>query len=212
MTLTVTKKTITHIENFLKGPLPGWTGQQPMAPEYRQNIDHKRLIQRDHREGSVLVLLYSGADKTLHFVLTRRPTYSGVHSGQISLPGGKREPNEGLSETALRETFEEIGVARKSLRLLGQLSSLYIPPSNFMVYPFVAFAERHPAFHPDPVEVAELIETPLSLILDHSEPYYQMMAHTRLGQIPIPYYDVYGHVVWGATAMILSEFITLINQ
>lgn len=202
---------IADVRHVLQTPLPGWPAQRQMAPESRLNADRRELIRPDHREGAVLIALYPQPPQGLHFVLIRRPDYDGVHSGQIALPGGKREPGETLAETAFREAKEEVALPPGELELLGRLSTLYIPPSNFLVYPFVAHATQRPAFVPDPREVAELIEVPLAHMLDKGIQGRYVMDHPRLGQTDIPFYDVFGHRVWGATAMILCEFTALLE-
>lgn len=201
---------LEHIRQALQRPLPGWPAQKRMAPERRLHLDRRTLIRPDHRQGAVLLLLYPGPGDELHFVLTRRPEYNGHHSGQMSFPGGSREPGEPLSAAALRETHEEIGVPPRTLTLLGSLSPMYIPPSNFMVYPFVAFAPARPVFQPNH-EVAEIVEAPLSILLEESIRRTEHRFIDRLGNSEIPYFDIYGHKVWGATAMILSEVAALLQ-
>jgi 8-oxo-dGTP pyrophosphatase MutT (NUDIX family) len=134
------------------------------------------------------------------------------HSGQISFPGGRREHNETLEATALRETTEELGVPPEQLKLIGRLSSLYTPPSNFCIYPFIAFCATRPDFQPNVLEVAELIEAPLSLLLDPATYKEELWHFENYGERRIPFFDVFGHKVWGATAMILSEFLTLLTM
>lgn len=135
-----------------------------------------------------------------------------MHAGQISLPGGKREPGDSnLAETALRESREEVGVAQENVRILGKLSDLYIPPSRFLVTPFVGFCEKRPDFMKDPAEVDEIIEIKLSDLL--SDQAVQVKKH-KIGlgiHIKAPSFVVNGHVIWGATAMILSEFKEVIK-
>jgi 8-oxo-dGTP pyrophosphatase MutT (NUDIX family) len=153
---------------------------------------------------SVLVLLFTGSDGALHFPLIRRNEYPGVHSGQIALPGGRREADETFEQTALRETQEEVGVPPDRVRILGALYSLYVPPSNFEIHPFVGYVPERPIWRPDPYEVAELIETPLAGIIDD-----RIKGHTTITRgdqsIDIGFYGVGPHQVWGATAAILSE-------
>ena len=158
------------------------------------------------RIGCVMLLLYCQA-KTFHIVLTRRREDLNSHAGQISFPGGRQEPGETDVQTALRETHEEIGVEPAAVQILGQLTSIYIPPSDFEVHPFVGWVAdgRPPAFNPQENEVAELLDMPLPRLLDHQ--------NRKIGQrqfqghpVEIPYFDVHGHVVWGATAIMLSEF------
>jgi 8-oxo-dGTP pyrophosphatase MutT (NUDIX family) len=134
-----------------------------------------------------------------------------VHSGQISLPGGSQEPGESLRETALREACEEIGAACAGVDVIGQLSTIYIPPSNFLVTPTVGYVDRRPDFHCDSREVAELIEVPLSTLFDRDvvkrEPW-----SLRGVTVEVPFYQIGTHKVWGATAMILSEFSMLLAE
>ena len=167
------------------------------------------------RQAGVLLLLYphaiNGRAPELFLTLTRRREYPGVHSGQISFPGGRREEGETLQTTALRETAEEVGVLPESVRVIGQLSALYTPPSNFCIYPFVAFGRSRPTFRPDPREVAELIEAPLSLLLDPAIRKEETWHFENYGNRQVPFFELYGHKVWGATAMILSEFLTLLE-
>lgn len=219
--MLVTKKalaviTVNSIRQALKGPLPGVPGQLKMAPEPIDTSVSRWDKPDDCREASVLLLFYPMLDHNnqpnFHIVLTRRPEYPGVHGGQISLPGGQRENGEPLVDTALRETNEEIGVVSESLKVIGQLSSLYIPPSNYCIYPFVAFCPTRPTFIPDVVEVAEIIEAPLSLLLDPAIQKSELWHFELYGARQIPFFEIFGHKVWGATAMILSEFLTLLEE
>lgn len=157
------------------------------------------------RVGAVLLMVYE-RDGRAHVVLTRRLDTLRHHAGQISLPGGRREDGESLQGAALREAWEEIGIAPEALQVLGQLNTLYIQPSDYQVHPFVAWHPGPPVFRIDPREVAEIIETPLSLLLDPATRIEEVW--TRRGiEMLVPYFAVQGHKVWGATAMILSEFI-----
>ena len=208
--------TIADIRQALTVPLPGVTGQIKMAPGPVAGQVNRWAKVGDYREAGVLLLLYPyGVGDThseLHLALTRRTEYPGVHSGQISLPGGRREGKESLQTTALRETKEEVGVLPENLEIIGQLSSLYTSASNFCIYPFVAFSSTRPAFELDATEVAELIETPLSLLLNPATRKEEIWTFQNNGQRRIPFFDVFGHQVWGATAMILSEFLTILRE
>lgn len=203
--------TIEQIKQALSYPLPGKSAQQLMAPMPVSNKFDRWPIPEDCREAGVLLLLFEN-ESGLHVTLTRRHTYPGVHSGQIAFPGGQREDDETLQETALRETFEEVGVSPNSLEVIGQLSSLYTPPSNFCIFPFVAYSAGRPAFKPDSREVAELIETPLSLFFNPATRKKELWDFKNFGERNVPYFDIFGHKVWGATAMIFSEFLMLVNQ
>ncbi len=206
MSITIeTVKQALQLTNF-----DGRSAQLKMAPVLRQNM---RLPDDpgQPRIGSVLILLYCQRDQ-LHLVLTRRRDDLRAHAGQISFPGGKREPNEALPTTALRETHEEIGVPAHHLTILGQITPIYIMPSDFEVHPFVAWYNKgqRPIFHPAPYEVAEIIEAPLNHLLNPAtrrEEMWQLRGRDLL----IPFFSVGSHKVWGATAMMLSEFLERIQ-
>jgi 8-oxo-dGTP pyrophosphatase MutT (NUDIX family) len=156
------------------------------------------------RPAAVLVLLYPEADG-LHLVLMRRTEDQRDHSGQISFPGGKHDPQDGsLTATALRETCEEVGVC-EGITIIGQLSPIYIAPTNFDVTPIVGLLPAPPVFRPNPDEVAEVFSLSLEALLDETTK-RQELWEWRGAAVEIPYYAVQGHKVWGATAVMLSEF------
>ena len=199
--------TLEDIRAALEKPLPGLAAQLKLAPEFR--IESLRATPpADARLAGVLILLYphQGA---WHFPLMRRTEDGLTHGGQISLPGGSQEAGESLRETALREACEEIGAACAGVEVLGQLSSIYIPPSNFLVTPTVGYVAQRPDFQCDLREVAELIEVPLSTLFNRDvvqrEPW-----PLRGVTVEVPFYQIGPHKVWGATAMILSEFSMLL--
>ncbi len=207
--------TIKNIQTLFKtSSLPGVKAQKKMAPQPRPGQPNRwDLPPNDCRQAGVLLVLYQPTfTEELHLVLIRRPEYPGVHSGQISFPGGRHEPGETLTETALRETEEEVGISPKTLQMIGRLSSLYIPPSNFCLYPYVAYSPVYPTFQPDNKEVAEVIETPLTLLLDPANRHVEMWDLGEHGKRRVPFFNVFGHHVWGATAMILSECLTLLDN
>jgi 8-oxo-dGTP pyrophosphatase MutT (NUDIX family) len=150
-----------------------------------------------------LILLFPG-DEGLSLVLTRRAEHPhDVHSGQISLPGGSQEPGETPLETALREANEEVGFAGDA-EILGTLTPIYIPPSDFRVVPVVAYSATHPAWAIDPAEVASVIECPLETLLDDRLKVVEDWD-LRGYQMRVPWYDIQHNQVWGATAIMLSE-------
>jgi len=167
-----------------------------------------RAVRRGDLPGSprlaaVLVLLFP-VDGILTFPLMRRPEYEGVHSGQISLPGGSQENGETFEQTALRETREEFGVI-EPVEILGALTPVYVPPSDFEIHPMVGYLPEHPVWTPDPREVAELVEAPLDLLLDESvKGHEERLLDGGIKRI-IPFYRVGAYQVWGATAAMLSE-------
>jgi 8-oxo-dGTP pyrophosphatase MutT (NUDIX family) len=177
--------------------------QRRMTPE-------GRLLHRDEdhlgapRQAGVLMLLFP-VEGELALVLTQRTTNPhDMHSGQISLPGGAQEAGETPIETALREAREEVGVD-DPVQIIGLLSSVYIPRSNFEVHPIVGYLGTHPAWKRQESEVAEVIECPLAWLMDDSRKVtedWDFGDYTRR----VPWYNIHGRKVWGATAIILSEF------
>ena len=204
--------TLDDVRRALARPRPGLDAHLKMAPEPRPGWDPDFSLPPDCREGGVLILLYPRTDR-LHFVLTRRTETVRSHKGQISLPGGKREEGESLVETALRETCEELGVPPDGTEVIGRLSALYTPPSNYCIHPFVAHRPVRTTFHPDPIEVAEVLEVPLTTLLDPAIRKVELWSAPRFDSPRrVPFFDVNGQVVWGATAMILSELVTLLEN
>lgn len=202
---------IKTLEQNLIQTLPGPEAQYRMAPQYRDPTANYLKLDPDPRRSSVLILLYPGSTGPM-LVLTERHEYAGTHSAQVSLPGGSHEPGDATpAHTALRETEEEVGVKQEDIELLGRITELYIPPSRFLVQPFVGFTGERPHFKPDHIEVKELLEVPVSM-LTHPETVKRTQVRTSQGLVlEAPYYDIQGRIVWGATAMILSEFVALMK-
>lgn len=192
----------------LAGPLPGRAAQYRMAPRPRLGDDPYQTPRADTRQGGVLVLCYpSGGRLTLPLIL--RPTYTGVHSGQVAFPGGGREVGDAdLAATALREAYEEVGIEPGQVQLLGQLSPLYVFASNYLVQPAVGWCAGRPRFKPDPYEVAQLIEAPLTDLLDERNRREETWR-LRGASVQVPYFSIQGQTIWGATAMMLSELLAL---
>ena len=159
----------------------------------------------DGRVAAVLLLVFE-VQNDPWFALTRRNENLSKHAGQISFPGGRQDPGETLLETALRETQEELGIPRQQVEVLGQLNTVYIPPSDFTVHPFVGWHSKRPDWAPEPEEVAEVIESPIERLF---QPDTRQTGEVRNQDHPIiaPFYAIEGHRVWGATALILCEFI-----
>ena len=156
-----------------------------------------------------MLALFYPFDDTVYLPLILRPTYPGVHSGQVGFPGGgAEEMDDDLAATALRETYEEIGVHPSQIILLGGLTPLYVFASNYIVQPTVAWTDYRPEFKHDPFEVAQLLEVSLLSLLDPAT--RRTETRTLRGQpIEVPYFAVAGQTVWGATAMMLSELLAL---
>lgn len=179
----------------------------------RPNAQESKQIDPLSRKSAVLALLYPKFGK-LHTVLMLRNVYNGTHSGQVSFPGGKYEDqDDSLWHTALREANEEVGVAPSDIIPIGALTDVYIPPSRFLVTPYLAYSKQAPTFIADPTEVQKIIETPVSVFLDS-----QMIKHKKIKiassdiHMKIKYYDVEGETVWGATAMMLSELAEILKS
>jgi 8-oxo-dGTP pyrophosphatase MutT (NUDIX family) len=200
--------TIDDVKRAMQRPLLGLEAQARMAPPYGRDQIAVMLNPPACKQAGVLILLYP-LDGQLCFPLTRRPESVEYHKGQISLPGGSQENGESLYQTALREAQEEVGVAADSVELVGQLSQLYVPPSNFCIRPFVGYVAQRPNFEIEAVEVAELIEAPLGALFDPAIARVEDWE-IRGGVWPIPFYQFGPHKVWGATAMILSEFAAML--
>lgn len=191
-------------------PLPGIEAQLKMAHlERRLNLSHLK-IPVYARMGAVLILLYE-ENGVVRTCFIERTAYDGVHSGQIAFPGGKKEPDETLEQTALREAEEEIGVNRADIHVLGQLTELYIPPSNFLVHPFVGAIAYKPVFMPEPAEVAEVVEINVDDLGDARFRGEKKITLSSGNTVQTPFYELGGKTVWGATAMIISEFLEVMN-
>jgi 8-oxo-dGTP pyrophosphatase MutT (NUDIX family) len=203
---------IHSLEQRLQQTLPGAEAQFKMASQFRLPIDMEQFDLSKARKGAVLILLYPHGDK-INTVLTLRPSYDGVHSGQVSFPGGKLDPeDESLAAAALREAEEEVGLNRNEVTLIGNLTDLYIPPSNFLVSPFVGIMDKKPVLTKNEREVEKIIEVPITYFLDESIKGKKMITPREFVSFEAPYYDVEGHTVWGATAMMLSEMMEVIRQ
>lgn len=196
---------IDNIRKKLEQALPGRTAQLKMAPAIRQ---HYRGVSDDAIVACVLILLFPKNDEWNFTLIQRMPHEKDRHSGQISFPGGRLEPDdESLLAGALREAEEEVGIPRTEINVLGRLTELFIPVSNYLVHPFVGFLEKTPEYTPQPSEVASILEIPISELnkLENKKT-KDISGGKNIILKNVPYFDFDGKVVWGATAMMLSEF------
>lgn len=212
----------------LAQPLPGDAAQARFSPRPPRGGTFARVPPQDARQAAALILLYptppgaEGPERRIRYALplTVRRADLPDHAGQISLPGGRIDVGETAMAAALREAEEEIGVEPSSVRILGSLTPLYVMVSRFVITPFVGVANTRPVFQPAAGEVAELLEVPLDVLSDRQN--LRWGNRTREGYlVDFPYFDIRqphdpadapGHQVWGATAMVLGEFISLFDD
>jgi 8-oxo-dGTP pyrophosphatase MutT (NUDIX family) len=198
---------IERLASELKNPLPGVDAQLRMSPAMRR----PETAEYPLKNAGVLILLYPNEGR-VYTVFIKRTEYEGVHSGQVSLPGGMFEEEDGsLVNTALREANEETGVNILSVTVIGKLTPLHIPVSNVNVHAFVGVADSRPVFLHDPAEVQYLIEESLDELLN--EVNHKTKTMTLFGnEVVVPYFDIKGNHIWGATAMIISEFSEIVKR
>ena len=202
------RKVLSRIEKGLWAPLPGIPAQLKMVPEPRPGHKAYFEVEDTCRKAGVLVLLYA-KDGRLRVLLTRRTERVNHHRGQISLPGGEQHPGESIEATALREASEELGIDLGAVRVLGKLTPLYIPPSNFCIYPIVASIPGPLELKPQPEEVAEVLEPPVDHLADPANVRRETWHYGGQGH-DVAFYEFEGHKIWGATAMVLAEFLALL--
>lgn len=189
--------------------LPGKDGQYPLKPYVGIERKFHPPATPNARKGAVLALFYP-VGETPHLALIQRPDYGGVHGGQISFPGGKVESTDkSLLDAALREADEEIGIDRGEVEVIGPMTEVFVLASNFLVYPFIGFTGQRPDFSIDRREVEELLEVPFELFT-MQERIKEKVIRSKTGiNLKAPYFDVEGRVLWGATAMMISEIVSL---
>lgn len=182
---------------------PGDIAHIEMTP-YRNDVSKSLNHKKEPRQSAVTILLFESNSQT-ECILIQRPEYEGTHSAQISFPGGKLEKGETLKEAALRETHEEIGIHHSEIELIGELSQLYIPPSNFMVTPFLGVLEKEPIYNPDKREVADVFSFPISELTELTKIPTTKITLSNGLKLETPYFDINNKIVWGATAAMLNE-------
>lgn len=202
---------IRDLQNILKNDRDGASLQWRMAPFHRPRPDDLLKAYPDARLAAVLALLLPHPDDgdVSVLLMERSAGPSDVHAGQISFPGGSREPGEDLYQTALRETFEEVGVLPSSVSHIAGLTPLYIPPSNFLVHPFLAYSEKTPDFVISTKEVNRLFHVHLRSFIDQNNILIETFPARSGSLVTAPCFKIDGHRIWGATAMMLSELSEL---
>jgi 8-oxo-dGTP pyrophosphatase MutT (NUDIX family) len=204
---------LIRLRKALAAPLPGLDAQLMMAPSPRLGWDPLEFPD-GARDGAALLLVYPH-DDTLHLALTVRGSGLRNHTGQVSLPGGRVDEGETIEAAALREANEEIGIDPATVELLGRLTPLHIPVSGFLLHPVVGFTSMRPAFQRAEWEVARIIEAPIRMLSDPAVLKREFRTRMVKGQsidVDVPYYDIDGEKVWGATAMVLAEFCAILTS
>ena len=182
------------------------------SPPYRPLFSEDEILSKNPRMAAVNILLYL-KDQQWYFPLMQRTVNENdKHSGQISFPGGSRDAEDvDFSATAIRETSEEIGIDQHYIKIIREMTPMYIPPSNFYVHPFISFTKKNPQFFLQESEAVALIEIPVNDILNLStQPEMKALPSSRGVEVPV--IDFNGHLIWGATSMILSEFSQLLKN
>ncbi len=202
---------VSLLSHRLRAPLPGPKAHEPLRAvpmgAVRPNFEH----QSPPKPGSVLILLYPDQG-LIKFPLTQRPEYSGAHSGQVSFPGGKAEEGETREQTALREGEEEIGINRKHIEVIGRLTDFFVIPSNFMVTPIVAIQRMRPIFTPDSFEVVRVLEGDVENLIREDAVRTKEITAAKIYQLQAPHFLIDNEIVWGATAMMLNEFRSIVKE
>lgn len=207
------KKFLHLISKYEKGLLPGEASQFKMSPPFRKTLleGQGEKIKQAKRAG-VIALFYPDKNSKTSLVLILRKTYKGVHSAQIAFPGGKyEEEDKTLQVTAIRETYEEIGVPKEDIQIIDALTQVYIPPSNFYVYPFLGICNTTPKFIKQDEEVELIVEVALDHFMDDNMVITASVPTSYKGDVKVPAFKLNNYVVWGATAMMLSEIKDLLK-
>ncbi len=193
-------------------PLPGKEAHENLKPYLRINKSLEAPKLPNSKQGAVMSLIYP-VNNIPHILFIERPVYDGVHSGQIAFPGGKIEMSDAsFLDAALRETHEEIGIPQQQIKVAGALTEIYVLASNFIVYPYVGLMDNIPSLILEQKEVANILEIPLYRFFE-SDVIKEKPIKNALGfSLIAPYYDVEGKILWGATAMMVSELCTIIRN
>jgi 8-oxo-dGTP pyrophosphatase MutT (NUDIX family) len=202
---------IDRFKRNLQAPLPGKEAQYEMARNFRSRAEIS--APPNARTAGVLMLFYPKNDEWHLAFIRRRAHEKDPHSAQIGFPGGKYEREDGsLMQTALREAMEETGVAPDQVQILGALTSLYIPVSNFEVHPFVGYSNARPEFVPQEEEVDDIIEIPFACLLDPGSVQTTNLKVRDYLLKNVHCFKFEDHIIWGATAMMLNELVTVAKR
>ena len=204
------KDKVSNLKNL---DLPGVEAQHKLAPLLRiQELANTDIQSKKPNRAGVMALFYPNKNEITNLVLILRKTYKGVHSNQVGFPGGRVENfDKNLKHTALRETEEEVGIPKRDIEVIKKLTKLYIPPSNFWVHPYVGLLSKTPNLIPQESEVEQILEVDLEDFMDEKNLISQQLNTSYAKNIQVPAFQLNGHVVWGATAMMLSELKDLLK-
>ncbi len=195
-------------------PLPGLASHLKMAPKHRvQELINKNYGAQNAQKSAVLIVFFHESEQ-LKMIVIRRSRYVGIHSGQIAFPGGRFETEDiDVQTTALREIEEEIGIARDEIEIIGRLSDIYVPPSNFLISVFVGYLGKKPLYKMQEREVDEVIEIPFREFFNPNvikqKDFY---VNSIKAASNAPYFDVSKSEIWGASAMVISELMDVLNK
>ncbi len=202
---------LSKIDQIRSKKLGGLDAQFKLAPKLRLRYSQQKIEANKPKKAAVLSLFYPNEQNEASFLLTLRASYNGKHSSQISFPGGKiEEKDKNLRETALREAFEEVGVLKEQIQIIRETTDVYIPPSNFLATPFIGYTNKRPDFIKN-YEVASLIEVSVKDLLDEASITSTTMKTSYMEKIEVPCFKLNNYIVWGATAMMLSEIKELLK-
>ena len=205
---------IDQIKQKLQLPLPGISSHLKMAPPHRAQEIINHLDNPEHAKKSAVLILFFHEEDVLKMIVIRRSVYVGIHSGQIAFPGGRYEEDDiDVKTTALREIQEEIGISEDKIEILGRLTDIYVPPSNFLISVFVGYLAEKPVYNIDEREVDEVIEIPFAefykpdVVKEKS-----FFVNSIKATDNAPYFDVSNAEIWGASAMVISELMDVLNN
>lgn len=200
------------LNKIKKAELEGENAHATYSPPYRPILTEEEILKNEPKLAAVNILLYLKENQWYFPLIVRSKNERDRHSGQISFPGGKTEKEDlSFAHTAKRETAEEVGIEENYIRIIRELSPIYIPPSNFYVRAFVSYTKKNPAFFLQESEAVELIEFPIESILSLStKPEMRVLKSSRGVEVPVINFN--GYEIWGATSMILSEFSLLLKN
>ena len=202
---------VNQISTLKTKELGGLEAQFKLAPELRLKYDANKVAASNPRKAAVLALFYPNKNNETCFLLTQRASYKGTHSAQISFPGGKIETSDkNLQETALRETFEEVGVKKSHITIVREITDVYIPPSNFLATPFLGYTTQKPTLQINH-EVAHTFDVKLTDLLNDENISSINITTSYANKIDVPCFKLNNYIVWGATAMILNEIKELLK-